>query len=46
VNMGHPYSVVKSVGGLREESVVSHISPKTSAMWGPYRGKNKCPYPR
>jgi hypothetical protein len=33
-NMGHPYGVVESARGLWGRAVVSHISRKTSEMWG------------
>jgi hypothetical protein len=33
-NMGHPYGVVETLAGLRERPMVSHISRKTSEMWG------------
>jgi hypothetical protein len=33
-NMGHPYGVVETAPGLRGRAAVSHISRKTSEMWG------------
>jgi hypothetical protein len=32
--MGHPYGVVGHVADLRGSPVVSHISRKTSEIWG------------
>ena len=36
-NVGHPCGSVKPVTGLRGRPVVSHISQKTSEMWGTRR---------
>ena len=33
-NMGHPCGVVETAAGLRGRPSVSHISRKTSEMWG------------
>jgi hypothetical protein len=35
--MGHPYGVVETAMGSREGPAVSHISRKTSEMWGTRR---------
>jgi hypothetical protein len=33
-NMGHPYRAVATASGLRARPAASHISRKTSEMWG------------